>query len=105
MPPRAHAHGGGEEEEIVVVRTDGPPFVDLKASPGKGFEADFDKVTKYLGPGKVCGSFPLSLSRTRRLELYCTCTQGTAITYSSHSFSIPVFYIHTLENEDCLRGL
>ena len=62
MPPRAHAHGGGEEEEVVVVRTDGPPFVDLKASPGKGFEADFERVTKYLGPGKVRGT-PLFFSQ------------------------------------------
>lgn len=36
-----------------AVRTDGPPFVDLKAKQGKGFEDDYDKVQKYLGPGKV----------------------------------------------------
>ena len=36
-----------------VVRTDGPPFVDLKAKQGKGFDTDFDKVQRYLGPGKV----------------------------------------------------
>lgn len=36
-----------------VVRTDGPPFVDLKAKQGMGFENDFDKVQKHLGPGKV----------------------------------------------------
>jgi hypothetical protein len=42
MPP--HGHGGDEEEEVIVVRTDGPPFVDLKAKQGRGFEADFDKV-------------------------------------------------------------
>ena len=29
MPP--HAHGGGDEEEVIVVRTDGPPFADIKA--------------------------------------------------------------------------
>ena len=29
MPP--HAHGGGDEEEEIIVRTDGPPFADIKA--------------------------------------------------------------------------
>lgn len=30
MPP--HAHGGvEEEEEEIIVRTDGPPFADIKA--------------------------------------------------------------------------
>lgn len=38
----------------IVVRTDGPPFVDLKAKQGKGFEVDYDKVCKYIGSGKVC---------------------------------------------------
>ena len=56
MPP--HAHGGGDDEEVVVVRTDGPPFVDLKATPAEGFERDFDKVCKFLGPGKVSCFFP-----------------------------------------------
>ena len=50
MPPHAH---GGDEEEVIVVRTDGPPFVDLKAKQGFGFELDYDKVSKYLGPGKL----------------------------------------------------
>jgi hypothetical protein len=36
-----------------VVRTDGPPFVDLKAGAGKGFEVDYVKVSKHLGQGKV----------------------------------------------------
>lgn len=53
MPPRAHAHGGGDEEEVVVIPTNGPPFVDLKADPGSGFECDFHKVELWLGPGKV----------------------------------------------------
>ncbi len=96
MPPRAHAHGGGEEEEVVVVRTDGPPFVDLKASPGKGFEADFEKVTKYLGPGKVCGvtstSFSFKGTQTGALSIR---TRGTAIVYSSHTFSILLFLTYT----------
>lgn len=53
MPPRAHAHGGGDEEEVIIVRTDGPPFADVRSSPGRGFEVDFDRVSKFLGPGKV----------------------------------------------------
>ena len=53
MPPHAHGAPVEEEEEVIVVRTDGPPFIDLKALQGKGFEADFEKVQKYLGPGKV----------------------------------------------------
>jgi hypothetical protein len=36
-----------------VVRTDGPPFVDIKSKQGKGFEVDYDKVSKHLGAGKV----------------------------------------------------
>ena len=78
MPPRAHAHGGGDEEEIVVVRTDGPPFVDLRASPGKGFELDFERVSKYLGPGKV---------RTVVFrDFLSVCFGGVFPTMSSHNF-------------------
>jgi hypothetical protein len=51
MPP--HAHGGDEDEPVIVVRTDGPPFVDLKAKQGEGFEVDFEKVGKYIGAGKL----------------------------------------------------
>jgi len=51
MPP--HAHGGDDEEPVIVIRTDGPPFVDLKAKQGQGFEVDFDKVGKYIGTGKL----------------------------------------------------
>jgi hypothetical protein len=36
-----------------VVRTDGPPFVDIKAKQGKGFEVDYDTVCKHLGAGRV----------------------------------------------------
>jgi len=55
MAPRPHAHGGDDEEEEPEIkpRVDGPPFVDLTAKQGRGFEADYDKVQKYLGPGKV----------------------------------------------------
>lgn len=51
MPP--HAHGGGDEEPEIVVRTDGPPFVDLKAKQGEGFSVDYDMVGKHLGLGKI----------------------------------------------------
>ena len=53
MPP--HAHGGGEEEEVVIIPTNGPPFVDLHSSPDVGFESDYHKVERWLGPGKVRG--------------------------------------------------
>ena len=55
MPPLPgpHAHGGDEEEPVIEVRTDGPPFVDLKAKQGQGFEVDFVKVGKYIGEGKL----------------------------------------------------
>ena len=72
MPPRTHAHGGGEEEEVVVVRTDGPPFVDLKADPGAGFEHDFHKVEMWLGPGKVRAP-AAARARARALRL---CPRG-----------------------------
>lgn len=51
MPP--HAHGGDDEEPVIEVRTDGPPFVDLRAKQGAGFEVDFEKVGKYIGAGKL----------------------------------------------------
>lgn len=35
------------------MRTDGPPFYDIKAKQGEGFEVDFERLSKYLGPGKV----------------------------------------------------
>lgn len=55
MPPRPHGHGDDEEEEEVIItpRTDGPPFVDIHAKQGRGFDVDYDTVQKYLGPGKV----------------------------------------------------
>lgn len=52
MPP--HGHGGDEEEEeIIEVRLDGPPFCDIKAKQGKGFDIEFERVEKFLGPGKM----------------------------------------------------
>ncbi len=54
MPPYPHAHGAPEEEEEVVqIRTDGPPFADIKAKQGEGFEIDFAKVSRHLGAGKL----------------------------------------------------
>ena len=56
MPPYPvpHAHGAPEEvEEVVVIRTDGPPFADIKAKQGEGFEIDFLKVSRHLGAGKL----------------------------------------------------
>jgi hypothetical protein len=50
MPPHGH---GAVEEEVIKVRTDGPPFVDVHAKQGRGFDVDYDKVQKYLGPGKI----------------------------------------------------
>lgn len=35
------------------MRTDGPPFFDIKAKQGKGFDIDFERCQKFLGPGKV----------------------------------------------------
>ena len=32
MPPRAHAHGAPAEEEVIIVRTDGPPFIGTSGS-------------------------------------------------------------------------
>jgi|APCry1669189768_1035252.scaffolds.fasta_scaffold217469_1 hypothetical protein len=68
MPP--HGHGGDEEEEVIVVRTDGPPFVDLKAKQGRGFEADFDKVQVCLFM-KVTKNESTVL--TRFALLFCSC--------------------------------
>jgi hypothetical protein len=56
MPPYPgpHAHGAPEEEEeVVVVRTDGPPFADIMAKQGEGFEVDYEKVSRHLGAGKI----------------------------------------------------
>jgi hypothetical protein len=74
MPP--HAHGGGEEDEApVVLRSDGPPFVDLKAPQGKGFDTDFERVQRYLGPGKVrarARAAPFWLAQPQRKEVNAT---------------------------------
>jgi hypothetical protein len=39
MPP--HAHGAEEEEEVIVVRCDGPPFIDIKSKQGEGIQLSF----------------------------------------------------------------
>lgn len=52
--PRAHAHGDDEEEEEDHgPRVDGPPFMDIVAKPGKGFEIDYSQVQKSLGPSSL----------------------------------------------------
>jgi hypothetical protein len=35
------------------IPVDGPPFIDVHAKQGRGFEVDFERVQKYLGPGKI----------------------------------------------------
>jgi hypothetical protein len=50
---------------FAVVRTDGPPFYDIKAKPGKGFDQDYERLAKYLGPGKVgCRALTAVLAAT-----------------------------------------
>jgi hypothetical protein len=45
MPPHPHAHGGDdEEEEVKGPRIDGPPFIDLVAKQGRGFDADYSSL-------------------------------------------------------------
>jgi len=34
-------------------RVDGPPFVDITAKQGRGFEVDYSTIQKGLGPGKI----------------------------------------------------
>ena len=52
MPP--HAHGGGDEEEEIIVRTDGPPFADIKAK----------HVSYYYSFSTIVIHFHLDLSLT-----------------------------------------
>lgn len=68
MPP--HGHGDEEEEEVAVVtpRLDGPPFVDIHAEPGKGFEVDHDAVQSALGPSKARTSPSLSCAQRACVE-------------------------------------
>lgn len=61
-------------------RVDGPPFVDLHAKQGQGFDVDYDKIQKHLGPGKVRGATACcscmcnrSLAWNRRVVIQLLC--------------------------------
>ena len=72
MPPRpiGHAHGGDEEEEVIVTRTDGPPFFEIPAKHGGGFVGDYERARKFLGEGSMSlESFTRDLERINKAYL------------------------------------
>ena len=68
MPPHPHAHGGDdEEEEVKGPRIDGPPFIDLVAKQGRGFDADYSSL-QVRAPARGRARTPPAGSSRRALR-------------------------------------